>query len=131
LIQQYVVLPIVVAGLAFFAAATMIANTAALAAMERRREIGVMKAVGVRSGQILRQMLLESGIVGLVGGLIGVGLVVMVTVLFSKTMGLPAGLNPWPVLALLALAVGTAIAATLVAAWPASRQRPLDVLRYE
>ena len=50
----------------------MIANTAALAAMERRREIGVMKAVGVRAGQVLRQMLLESAIVGLVGGLIGV-----------------------------------------------------------
>ena len=131
LIQQYVVLPIVVAGLAFFAAATMIANTAALAAMERRREIGVMKAVGVRSGQILRQMLLESGIVGLVGGLIGVGLAVIVTVRYSEIMDLPAGLNPWPILALLALAVGTAIAATLVAAWPASRQRPLDVLRYE
>jgi putative ABC transport system permease protein len=131
LIQQYVVLPIVVAGLAFFAAATMIANTAALAAMERRREIGVMKAVGVRSGQILRQMLLESGIVGLVGGLIGVGLVVIVTVRYSEMMGLPAGVNPWPILALLALAVGTAIAATLFAAWPASRQRPMDVLRYE
>ena len=131
LIQQFVVLPIVVAGLAFFAAATMIANTAALAAMERRREIGVMKAVGVRSGQILRQMLLESGIVGLVGGLIGVGLAAIVTVRYSEMMDLPAGLNPWPILALLALAVGTAIAATLVAAWPASRQRPLDVLRYE
>jgi putative ABC transport system permease protein len=131
LIQQFVVLPIVVAGLAFFAAATMIANTAALAAMERRREIGVMKAVGVRSGQILRQMLLESGIVGLVGGLIGVGLPAIVTVLFSKAMDLPAGLDPWPILAMLALAVGTAIAATLVTAWLASRQRPLDVLRYE
>jgi putative ABC transport system permease protein len=130
-VQQFVVLPIVVAGLAFFAAATMIANTAALAAMERRREIGVMKAVGVRSGQILRQMLLESGILGLVGGLIGVGLVAIVTVFYSEMMGLPAGVNPWPILAMLALAVGTAIAATLVAAWPASRQRPMDVLRYE
>jgi len=131
LIQQVVVLPILVAALALFAAAAMIANTAALAAMERRREIGVMKAVGVRSGQVLRQMLLESGIVGLVGGLIGVGLVALATVLYSKMLNLPASLNLWPVLGLLALAVGVAVAATLVAAWPASRRRPLDVLRYE
>jgi len=130
-IQQLAVLPILVAGLALFAATTMIANTAALAAMERWREIGVMKAVGVKSGQILRQMLLEGGIVGLVGGLTGVGLAAMLMVLYSKMLGLPAGLNPWPILALLALAVGITMAATLVAAWPASRQRPLDVLLYE
>ena len=130
-IQQMTILPTLVAALALFSAATMIANTAALAAMERRREIGVMKAVGVRAGQILRQLLLESGIVGLVGGLIGVGLVALATVLYSKALNLPASLNPWPVLGLLTLAVGVAMVATLIAAWPASRQRPVDVLRYE
>lgn len=131
IIQQMTILPTLVAALALFVAATMIANTAALAAMERRREIGVMKAVGVRSGQVLRQMLLESGIVGLVGGLIGVGLVTLVAIIYSKMLNLPSSLNLWPVLGLLALAVGVATTATLVAAWPASRQRPLDVLRYE
>jgi ABC-type lipoprotein release transport system permease subunit len=44
---------------------------------------------------------------------------------------LPPSANAWPILKLLALAVGVALAATLVTAWPASRRRPLEVLRNE
>ncbi|MGD9100795.1 MAG: FtsX-like permease family protein [Anaerolineae bacterium] len=133
LARQMTVLPRLVAALALFAAATMVANSAALAAMERRREIGVMKAVGVKANQILGQLLLESGILGLVGGLMGVGLALLVTVLLA-TMALaelPAGFTLRASLPLLALAVGVTLAATLAAAWPASRQPPMDVLRYE
>jgi ABC-type antimicrobial peptide transport system permease subunit len=130
-IIELAILPIVIAALALLAAATMIANTVALATMERRREIGVMKAVGVREGQILGQLLLESGIIGLVGGLIGVGLVTLLLILFLMVQGLPVSVNPWHVLGLLSLSVGVTLIATLVAAWPASRRRPLDVLRYE
>jgi putative ABC transport system permease protein len=132
LARQMTVLPMLVAALALFAAATMVANSAALAAMERRREIGVMKAVGIKANQVLGQLLLESGILGLVGGLMGVGLAVLAAMLVSVALAeLAASFAPWTILALLALAVGVTLAATLVTAWPASRQPPLNVLRYE
>jgi putative ABC transport system permease protein len=132
LFRQFAVLPLLAAALTLFAAATMIANATALATMERRREIAIMKAVGVRSSQVLGQLLLESGILALVGGVLGIGLIAAAAVLLRRLLSeAPARLNPWIMLALLALAVGISAAATLIAAWPASRQRPLEVLRYE
>jgi putative ABC transport system permease protein len=132
LAHQMAILPLLVAALALFAAATMVANTTALVTMERRREIGVMKAVGVKTHQVLGQLLLESGVLGLVGGLMGVGLVVLVLALFSAALSdFPVIFSARAVLPLLALAIGVTLAATLVSAWPASRQRPLNVLRYE
>jgi putative ABC transport system permease protein len=131
LMQRFAPLPIAIAVLTLFAAATMIANTAALAVMERRREIGVMKAVGVKNWQILSQLLLEGALIGLVGGGIVVGPITLFLKLILEKNELPADINPWPVLGMLALSIGVALAATLVTAWPASRQRPMDVLRYE
>ncbi len=132
LTRQMAILPMLVTALALFAAATMVANTAALAAMERQREIGVMKAVGIKANQVLGQLLLESGILGLFGGLMGVGLAVLAAMLVSMALAeLAASFAPWTILALMALAVGVTLAATLVTAWPASRQPPLNVLRYE
>ncbi len=132
LARQIAIVPLLVAGLALFAAATMVANTTALVTMERRREIGVMKAVGVKTRQVLGQLLLESGILGLVGGLLGVGLVILTLVLSSTALtGFSAAFSMRAVLPLLALATGVTLAATLVSAWPASRRRPLEVLRYE
>ena len=132
LVRQIAVLPMLVAALAFFAAATMVANTTALVTLERRREIAVMKAVGIKAQQILGQLLLESGILGLVGGLIAMVLV-MLTLMLTR-----AALTEYAVsfsmhafLPLLALAIGVTLAATWLSAWPASRQRPANVLRYE
>ena len=100
--------------------------------MERRREIGVMKAVGAKTNQVLGQLLLESGILGFVGGLLGLGLVVFVLILFRATVTeFSAGFSLWAVLPLLGLATGVTLVATLVSAYPASRRRPLNVLRYE
>ena len=132
LAQQITVLPMLVAALALFAAAIMIANTTALATMERRREIGVMKAVGVTTEQVLSQLLLESGILGLVGGLIAVGLAALTLMLARAALAeFAGGFTARAILPLLALALGVTLAATLLSAWSASRQRPLNVLRYE
>jgi ABC-type antimicrobial peptide transport system permease subunit len=131
LFQQGTVLPMLVAALALFSAAIMIANTVALATIERRREIGVMKAVGVKGRQVLGQFLVEGAIIGLVSGVISIGLVMLPLILFSEGLGLPVRINPWPAVRLLALALGVTLAATFISAWPASRRRPLEVLRYE
>jgi len=61
----------VLAGVALFVAALGIANTMVMTVLERTREIGVMKAVGARDGDIQRIFLLEGALIGLLGGLLG------------------------------------------------------------
>jgi len=81
-VQRYMrVVEIVLGGIGVIAlaiAALGIANALLAAVRERRREIGVLKAVGARDRDVLRAFLIEAGVMGALGGLIGsvVGLLV-------------------------------------------------------
>ena len=73
--QLFGIVKLVVAGIAFISlivGGIGIMNSMYTAVLERRREIGVMKAVGATNKAVLRLFLLESGFLGLVGGIIGV-----------------------------------------------------------
>ena len=63
-----------VAGISLVVGGVGIANTMYTSVLERTREIGVMKAVGAKNSDILWIFLIESGLLGLVGGIVGVGL---------------------------------------------------------
>lgn len=132
LVAQLSAMPLAVAILALFTSGIIIANTVSLATLERRREIGIMKALGLRSDQVLSLLLLENGLIGLCSGLVGVGLGGILTagVLLSNPANpihLPLGLMA----GLVALAVIISLVATLVTAVGAARTSPLNVLRYE
>ncbi len=92
IIDQFTSFPILVAALALFTGGVVIANSVALSTLERRREIGIMKAVGLQRERVLGMLLLENGLMGLVGGLIGVGisfiaLVLMLAQMFAGELG--------------------------------------------
>ncbi|MCO5205676.1 MAG: FtsX-like permease family protein [Anaerolineae bacterium] len=132
IVDQLTALPMVVAILALFASGVIIANTVSLATLERSREIGIMKALGLRTNQVLSLLLLENGLVGLLGGLIGVALgSVLALALVIADIGGDSNYPVGTALALIALALGIAIGATLITAIGASREKPLVVLRYE
>ncbi len=133
LINQFTAIPTVVAVLALFAGAVIIANTVSLATLERRRQIGVMKAVGLKGRRALWVMVLENGIVGLIGGIIGVGIGSLATFLISISSGLSIFESvDWLSIALLmALSIAITLAATLLSAWTAVSEKPMNVLRYE
>ncbi len=61
-----------IAGISLLVGGVGVMNTMYTAVLERTREIGVMKALGARRGQILSIFLIESGLMGLVGGIVGV-----------------------------------------------------------
>jgi putative ABC transport system permease protein len=62
----------IVAGISIFIGAIGIVNTMTTSVLERKKEIGIMKAIGARNSQIFLQFFVESGLLGLVGGAVGV-----------------------------------------------------------
>lgn len=135
LLDNIVVLIEAIASLALIAAIIMIANAVALAMLERRREIGILKAIGHTSRSVLSIVLLENAAIGIAGSFLAMLLVTLLTAVIGK-LAFPkiwsfSGLAPLLILSIIA---ATAMVCMLVAAgvsWQASRVRPLDVLRYE
>jgi putative ABC transport system permease protein len=96
---------------------------------ERTREIGLRKALGARRMTILIQFLIEAMVVCLIGGVIGVGLSLVLTVLINLviTAILPLGtvILAFSICLLIGLVFG------LAPAWAAARSEPIESLRYE
>jgi predicted lysophospholipase L1 biosynthesis ABC-type transport system permease subunit len=132
-LAQFTAIPTIVAVLSLFAGAVIIANTVSLTTLERRRQVGVMKAIGLNRRRVLLQMVLENGLIGLLGGLIGVGIGVLATLLLS--IGTQISITQsvsWGVVGLLLLvSLLISLVATLMSAWTAATEKPLHVLRYE
>ena len=61
-----------VASISIIVGAIGIANTMTTSVIERRKEIGIMKAIGARNEDVFYQFLIEAGLLGLIGGLIGI-----------------------------------------------------------
>lgn len=131
ILGQFTAFPFLVAALGLVVGGVVIANSVALATLERRREIAIMKSIGLQRERVLAILLLENGLLGLVGGLMGVGLGLLgLLILLSRA---PLG-TPIPVGAaflLMLLCVLIALVAALSIAWDASNEKPLNVLRYE
>ncbi|MDA1348660.1 MAG: ABC transporter permease [Chloroflexi bacterium] len=132
ILDRIAVFPMVLSALALFAGAVIIANSVALATMERRRKIATMKAVGAKGSRILTALLLENAIIGFLGGAIGVALSMIVLVVMNRLESdIPISPNPVSVALVLVVAIGVALGAAVISAWPASKEKPLTVLRYE
>jgi len=107
-----------------------IANTMFASVLERTREIGVLKALGARSWDIQEMFLLESGLMGLVGGILGIvlgygGCCVV------RYFGVPALVTTELVIFALLFAVGVGVVSGWLPARQASQLEPVEALRYE
>ena len=135
LIAQLRAIPTLVAYLALVAGTAIIANTVALATQERRRQIGVMKAVGLKGRRVLSMLMIENGLIGLIAGVIGVAVGFLLTVILVLTSNNPDELNNtieystmgWLIL----MSIGVAVGAAMLSAWSAASEKPMNVLRYE
>jgi putative ABC transport system permease protein len=135
LLNNLVLLLTTVASLAMLAGLIIIANTVALAMLERQRELGILKSVGYTSRSVLSGVLLENGVIGFTGALLAMGLVVVATaVLTAVLFGAQLGLGSFNAPMTLGVIGATALVCMLVAgavSWNSTRVRPLQVLRYE
>jgi len=134
-VVQWVVVGI--ASISLFVGGVGIMNTMYTSVAERTREIGVMKAVGATDRQVLTLFLMESGMIGLMGGLLGVavggGLSIMTSYLASTLSSFPiqAGLDPTLIIGSLAFSFTVGTISGLFPAKQAARLQPADALSYD
>ena len=124
-----------VAAISLIVGGLSVINTMAMSVAERTREIGIRRAIGGSRRRIVRELVAEAGVIGLLGGLIGLGLGAAVVVLVNE-----AGRSNGTVLFDLtpqtaAFAVGFStilgMVAGIIPAWTAARLDPVSALRYE
>lgn len=132
-----------IAAVAVLAAAFGIINTMLTATYERKREIGILQALGARRRTIFSIFLLESGLYGIFGGALGVlgGLVFSVLAApqissnhftaFVKGSGSSGLVSPSIVLGSIAFSAAVAIIAGLYPAWRAAKLSPVEAISYE
>jgi ABC-type antimicrobial peptide transport system permease subunit len=131
-LQSLITVLVAVTSLAMLAAVIIIANAVALAMLERRRELGILKAVGHTSLSVLGEVVLENGIVAFTGALLALVVVVVAAAGLGKlAFNLPIAIPTPTVLGVVAATVAVCVAVAVLVAWRATRVRPVEVLRYE
>ena len=106
-------------------------NILLVSVRERRREIGLMKAVGGTSGQVAALFLMESVCYALLGGLLGLALGVGMIALFGRIIGLSASLTVAVALPTLLGAGALGVIFGVAPAMKAAGMQPVDALRQE
>ena len=134
LIDQFAAIPTIVGLLSLFAAAVIMANTVALSTLERRRQIGILKAIGLKSRRVLQVMFIESSLIGLLSAIIGIGLSALLISLLSAAGGIAIPLPTDARLTAIALLIAAVLigwTATFLSARVALKERVMNVLRYD
>jgi putative ABC transport system permease protein len=124
-----------VAAISLIVGGLSVINTMAMSVAERTREIGIRRAIGGSRRRIVRELVAEAGVIGLLGGLIGLGLGAAVVVLVNEA-GRSSGTILFDLTAqTAAFAVGFStilgMVAGIIPAWTAARLDPVSALRYE
>jgi len=120
-----------VVGLSLVVGGIVIMNIMLMVVTERTREIGLRKALGARRSDISSQIIVESIVLSMFGGVIGTVLGAMVALVISRFTPIPASIEPWSV----ALGIGiTALVGLFFGLYPAvraARLDPIEALRRE
>lgn len=120
-----------IAAISLIVAGVSIINTMTISVIERTREIGIIKALGGKSSEILLLFITEATITGFIGGILGVVLGFAAGLIVGDYIGLPVSTAPLLGALVVGFAVITSVIAGLYPSWQAAQLHPVDALRYE
>ncbi|EKD49779.1 MAG: hypothetical protein ACD_63C00051G0001 [uncultured bacterium] len=123
-------------GLIIFIAALGVFNTMTISLLERTKEIGVMRAIGIESKHIYKVFLFESMFIGIIGGILGIVLGIVSARIVNLIMNLIAvkfggeqtSLFYFPAVLVMAILLAVILISVLIGLYPARRAVKLDIL---
>jgi len=122
---------IAIAAVSLVVGGIVIMNIMLVSVTERTREIGIRKAMGARSQDVLLQFLIESATVALVGGVIGVLSGILIAEVITAVVGMPSAIKLWAVAAALIVSTSVGLFFGVYPARRAARMDPIMALRFE
>lgn len=128
-----------IAAVSLLVGAIGIANTMFMSVMERTKQIGLLKAMGAGEREIMKLFLIESGIFGLVGGIIGVifgaTISLLIPYLGIQALGFGGDMNATITAGTIFFALGFSVVigilSGIIPARHAAKMRPVDAIRYD
>jgi putative ABC transport system permease protein len=108
-----------------------IMNISLATVVERTREIGIRRAMGAKRRHIVFQFLVETVLLSLVGGLMGIGLGIVVPHLVERFAGMTTIVTPWSLGLAFGISVATGIVFGIYPAYRAAHMNPIEALRHE
>jgi putative ABC transport system permease protein len=108
-----------------------IMNIMLVSVTERTREIGIRMAIGARGSDVLTQFLVESVVMSLLGGVIGIGVGFSGATVLARFTGWSTAISPETIVIALAFSAGVGIFFGLYPARKAASLNPIEALRYE
>jgi putative ABC transport system permease protein len=129
--SSFFIAMIAIAGISLVVGGIVIMNIMLVSVTERTREIGIRKAMGARRADVLRQFLIESSTMALVGGVLGIVLGIVVAKTVTQLVGMPSVIKLWAVAAGLAVSASVGIFFGVYPARRAAKLDPIAALRFE
>jgi putative ABC transport system permease protein len=118
-----------IAGISLLVGGIGIMNIMLVSVSERTREIGIRKAVGARTYDILSQFVIEAVMLSVSGGVIGILIGALGALALSPVV--PTQITPWAVAIAFFFSAGVGVFFGVYPAWKASGLDPIEALRYE
>lgn len=122
-----------IAAISLFVWGIWVMNILLVTVSERTKEIGIRKAIGAKSRDIIEQFLVESVLLTLFGGIIGIllsyGIVWLINTFFAASI--TAKISSWQILLALSFSIGTGLFFGIFPAYKAAKMKPIDALRSE
>src|SRR5271167_3709935 len=122
---------IVIASISLIVGGIVIMNIMLVSVTERTREIGIRKALGARPRDVMRQFLIESSTMALIGGLIGVIGGIAIAEGVTAAIGMPSEIKLWAIAAGLLVSASVGIFFGVYPARQAAKLDPIVALRFE